>query len=75
MTSAIQLLYVLRSPNRRSQEPIAALESDHPDRDPDVRRSRRDRRRGNQVEDGDHSRRSRGGVSNGRLPKSCGSHM
>ncbi|KAI0501498.1 hypothetical protein KFK09_016443 [Dendrobium nobile] len=75
MTSALQLLYVLRSPNRRNQEPIGALESDHTDRDPDVRRSRRDNRRGNRVEDGDHSRRSRGGVSSGRHPKSCGSHM
>ncbi|PKU79733.1 probable E3 ubiquitin-protein ligase RHY1A [Dendrobium catenatum] len=75
MTSALQLLYVLRSPNRRNQEPIGALESDHTDRDPDVRRSGRDSRRGNRIEDGDHSRRSRGGVSSGRHPKSCGSHM
>lgn len=71
MTSALQLLYILRSPSRSSQGPIAAPESDYPDPHPDVRRSRRGRR----GEDSDYSRRSHGGVPKGRYPKSCGSHV
>lgn len=74
MTSPLQLFNIWRSPDRRSQELVGALETDHPDPDHDLRRCRRDRRHGRRGSDSGPSRHANGRAPKTRHSKTCCSH-